>query len=58
MLIWGLIAAKAKVGFVASSSSDSDTVQSSWKRVMKILFVVGIVSVAQLKIDSGSAPAK
>jgi len=52
MLIWGLIAAKAKVGFVASTTTDSDAVQSSWKRVIKILIVVGIVSVAQFKIDN------
>ena len=52
MLIWGLIAAKAKVGFVAATTTDSDAVQSSWKRVIKILIVVGIVSVAQFKIDN------
>ena len=51
MLIWSLLVAKAKVGFTASSSKDSEAVQSSWKRVVKILLVVGIVSVAQLKLD-------
>jgi hypothetical protein len=54
MLIWSLLVAKAKVGFAASSSKDSDAVQSSWKRVVKILLVVGIMSVAQLKLDPSS----
>lgn len=52
MLLWGLIAAKAKMGFVAATSTDSDTVQSSWKRVVKILVVVGILSLAQFKMDA------
>ena len=54
MLIWSLLVAKAKVGFAASSSKDSEAVQSSWKRVVKILLVVGIMSVAQLKLDPSS----
>ena len=57
MLIWSLLVAKAKVGFAASSSKDSDAVQSSWKRVVKILLVVGIMSVAQLKLDPSSPKA-
>ena len=57
MLIWSLLVAKAKVGFAASSSKDSETVQSSWKRVVKILLVVGIMSVAQLKLDPNSTKA-
>lgn len=54
MLIWSLLVAKAKVGFAASSSKDSESVQSSWKRVVKILLVIGIMSVAQLKLDLSS----
>jgi hypothetical protein len=57
MLIWSLFVAKAKVGFAASSSKDSEAVQSSWKRVVKILLVVGIMSVAQLKLDTSSPKA-
>jgi hypothetical protein len=57
MLIWSLLVAKAKVGFAASSSKDSEAVQSSWKRVVKILVVVGIMSVAQLKLDPSSQKA-
>ena len=51
MLFWGLIIAKAKTGISVTSSKDSDHVQASWKKVLKIVLVVGITSFIQTKYE-------
>ena len=51
MLVWGLIMAKAKTGFAASSSKDKETVSSSFKRMTTILVLLVIASVAKLNAD-------
>ena len=55
MLTWGLILAKLKAGLTASANSkDHQQVQSSWKRVVTLIIVVGIVSFAKVRIESDS----
>ena len=49
MLVWGLIVLKAKMGIAAAATKDSETLHSSWSRVVKMILIVGIVSFAQLK---------
>jgi hypothetical protein len=44
MLFWGLIIAKAKTGISVTQTKDSEQVQASWKKIVKIILVVGITS--------------
>jgi hypothetical protein len=54
MLIWGLIMAKAKAGISSASSKDSQEVTDSWKKVVKIMVVVGLTTFVQMKYEPKS----
>jgi len=51
MLIWGLIMAKAKAGISSASSKDSSEVNASWKKIVKIMVVVGLTTFVQMKYE-------
>ena len=44
MVIWGLIMAKAKAGVSSASTKDSQEVNASWKKIVKIMVVVGLTT--------------
>lgn len=45
---------KAKTGLNASNTKDNASVESSWKKIIKMVIVVAIVSFAQMKFDTSS----
>ena len=47
MFVWGLILAKAKTGYAASSSKNSDQVQGQFKSVIALLIMVAVATFAQ-----------
>ena len=54
MLIWGLIMAKAKAGISSASTKDTQEVSASWKKIVKIMVVVGLTTFVQMKYEPKS----
>lgn len=51
MFVWGLILAKAKTGYAASSNKNSDQVQGQFKSIIALLFMVAIATFAQTQLE-------
>ena len=51
MLFWGLLVAKAKAGISSASNKDSQEVNASWKKIVKILVVVALTTFVQMKYE-------
>lgn len=45
---------KAKAGLAASASKDTAIVEGSWKKIIKMVIVVALVSFAQMKFDTNT----
>jgi len=49
--VWGLVMAKAKTGFNAASTKDKEQVQSSFKRAVSIVVLLGVATLAKMNAD-------
>ncbi len=56
MLFWGLIITKAKTGIAVAQTKDSEQVQASWKKIVKIVLIVAITSFVQTKYEPANQP--
>jgi hypothetical protein len=56
MLFWGLIITKAKTGIAVAQTKDSEEVQASWKKIIKIVLIVAITSFVQTRYDPTNQP--
>jgi hypothetical protein len=52
MFIWGLVMAKAKAGFTASTSKDQSVVTSSYSKMVGLAVMIGVASLAKWNADS------
>ena len=51
MFFWGLVMAKAKIGFSAAFSKDKEAVSSSYKRFLQLVVLIGVASVVKISAD-------
>lgn len=52
MFIWGIVMAKAKTGLTASASKDKETVGVAFKKLLGMVALVTIASVAKLNAEN------
>jgi hypothetical protein len=52
MFIWGLVCAKAKTGYKASMSKDKETVTSSFKKLLGMVALITVATLAKLNVDT------
>ena len=52
MFIWGLVMAKAKMGFSASGTKDKESVGQAFKKLLGMVALISVATLAKMNADN------